>query len=373
MEAIGALTGGMAHDFNNLLAVVIGNLDILVDRKKDDPDVKELGGEALDAALRGADLTQRLLAFARRQTLQPRAINLNETIEDLRKLLSRTLGENIEISLDLDPDLWSTVADPAGLDACLTNLATNARDAMPKGGSLLIVTANRHLDTDYAATHAEVTPGDYAMIEVSDTGAGMTPDVAQRVFEPFFTTKQPGRGTGLGLSMVYGFIKQSGGHINLYSEPGIGTTFRLYLPRTAARTSAPTAKSTVTAPAAALGEMILTVEDNRSLRRVVVRQLTQMGYRVLEAENAAEALKTLETEKIDLLFSDVVMAGGMSGIDLARTALQRWPALKVLLTSGFPETKLNGNGHGPIPARLLNKPYRKEDLARAILAALGHS
>jgi len=369
MEAIGNLTGGLAHDFNNLLAIVIGNLDILVDRKKGDADVKELGGEALDAALRGADLTQRLLAFARRQPLQPRPVDLNALVTELTKLLRRTLGENIEITLDLDPDLWLTVVDPSQLDAALTNLATNARDAMPDGGSLIVVTGNRRLDEDYAAQHADVRPGEYAMIEVSDTGDGMTHELMQRVFEPFFTTKEEGKGTGLGLSMVYGFIKQSGGHVNVYSEPGIGTTFRLYLPRDETARAAGAA-TTATEAVAGHGESVLAVEDNASLRRVVVRQLRELGYQVMEAENAAAAMKVLEREPVDLLFTDVIMIGGASGIELAREALARWPDLKVLITSGFPETKLNGNGRAAIPARLLNKPFRKEDLARAIREAL---
>jgi signal transduction histidine kinase/CheY-like chemotaxis protein len=370
MEAIGNLTGGMAHDFNNLLAIVIGNLDILVDRKKGDTDVRELGGEALEAALRGADLTQRMLAFARRQPLQPRPVDLNALIAELDKLLSRTLGENIEISLDLDPELWPTVVDPSQLDAALTNLATNARDVMPDGGSLIVVTGNRRLDADYAAEHAEVVPGDYAMIEVSDTGIGMEPAVVERVFEPFFTTKEHGKGTGLGLSMVYGFIKQSGGHINVYSEPGIGTTFRLYLPRSE-RGDATAGAAAAAETTSGRGETVLAVEDNASLRRVVVRQLHELGYRVLEAESAPAAMKILEREPVDLLFTDVVMTGGSSGIELARDALARWPQLKVLITSGFPEVKLNGNGRAAIPARLLNKPYRKEDLARAIRETMG--
>jgi CheY-like chemotaxis protein/two-component sensor histidine kinase len=371
MEAIGALTGGIAHDFNNLLAIVIGNLDILVERKKDDSDVKELGGEALDAALRGADLTQRLLAFARRQSLQPRQVDLNVLITDITKLLGRTIGQNIEITLDLEPNLAPVVVDPVQLDAALTNLATNARDAMPSGGSLIILTGNRRLDTDYAAEHAEVTVGDYAMVEVSDTGSGIEPEVLQRVFEPFFTTKPIGKGSGLGLSMVYGFIKQSGGHINVYSEPGIGTTFRLYLPQARLPDKTPVATVAGAASAVGGGETVLAVEDNASLRRVVVRQLKEMGYRVLEAENAVTAMSVLEREPVDLLFTDVVMATGASGIELARDALKRWPRLKVLITSGFPETKLNGNGDGPIPARLLNKPYRKEDLALAVRETLG--
>lgn len=369
MEAIGNLTGGLAHDFNNLLAIVIGNLDILVERKRDDPDVTELGGEALDAALRGADLTQRLLAFARRQPLQPQEVDVNTLVSELMKLLERTIGQNIEISLDLDPALWRTVVDPAQLDAALANLATNARDAMPNGGGLIVVTGNRLLDADYAAQHADLKPGEYVMIEVSDTGTGMAANIAQQIFDPFFTTKTEGRGTGLGLSMVYGFVKQSGGHVNVYSEPGIGTTFRLYFPR-AIGMSGVDRPNAVAQTAPGRGETILVVEDNAALRRVVSRQLRELGYRVLDAESATAATAVLEKESVDLLFTDVVMAGGASGIELAREALGGWPGLKVLITSGFPETKLNGNGNGPIPAKLLSKPYRKDDLARTIREAL---
>jgi signal transduction histidine kinase len=231
MEAIGNLTGGMAHDFNNLLAIIIGNLDLLAERKNADKDDAELVKSALDAAMRGADLTRRLLAFARRQPLQPQRVNPNELIGETVKLLGRMLGQHIEIITELRADVWPVTVDPAQLASSITNLATNARDAMPNGGSLTIVTGNRTLDADYAEQHAEVTPGDYAMIEISDSGSGMPPDIVARIFEPFFTTKETGKGTGLGLSMVFGFIKQSGGHINVYSELGVGTTFRLYLPR----------------------------------------------------------------------------------------------------------------------------------------------
>jgi PAS domain S-box-containing protein len=231
MEAIGTLTGGMAHDFNNLLSVIIGNLDLARSMSGITCEVDELVGEALDAALRGADLTRRLLAFARRQALQPAAIEINRLVTDLARLLSRTLGEQITLQLDLAPQLWLAVTDPAQLEAAVTNLATNARDAMPLGGKLAITTSNRLLDADYAARQLDVTPGDYVLIEVTDEGSGMAPDVLAHVFEPFFSTKDPGKGTGLGLAMVFGFMKQSGGHVSVYSEVGQGTTFRLYLPR----------------------------------------------------------------------------------------------------------------------------------------------
>ena len=369
MEAIGNLTGGMAHDFNNLLAIVIGNLDLLVAQRKDDKDVQLLAGEAMEASLRGADLTKRLLAFARRQPLQPKRIDLNEQIANITQLLRRTLSETIETRLDLDPALWPVVIDPAQLDASLTNLATNARDAMPKGGRLIIVTSNRHLDADYAEQYAEVTPGDYAMIEVSDSGTGMKPEIATRIFEPFFTTKERDKGTGLGLSMVFGFMKQSGGHISVYSEEGLGTTFRLFFPRATSGhdRDIPTVPATL---ARGGGETILAVEDNLSLRLVVARQLKELGYRVLEADDGNKALTILHNEPVDLLFTDIVMPGGMSGYDLAKAAMAGWPLLKVVLTSGFPDATFNGGVAPAAKIRLLSKPYRKDDLARALREVL---
>jgi two-component system, chemotaxis family, CheB/CheR fusion protein len=370
MEAIGNLTGGMAHDFNNMLGVIIGNIDLLRDLKGDDPDIDELTREALDAAFRGADLTRRLLAFARQQPLRPQHVDVNELVCGITRLLRRTIGEDVEISLDLAAELGPVVVDPAQLEASLTNLATNARDAMADGGRLMIVTGNRVLDADYAAQHAEVVPGGYVMLEVSDTGCGMTPEVMHRIFEPFFTTKSRDKGTGLGLSMVFGFIKQSGGHIGVYSEPGIGTTFRLFLPRMTA--DVPTIEeSAATALLHGRGESVLVVEDNAALRRVVTRQLGELGYRVLAAENAAAGLELLDRQSIDLLLTDIVMPGGINGRELARRARQRWPGIKIVFTSGFSEARLNGDA-GQLAActPLLSKPYRKEDLASAAREAL---
>ncbi len=369
MEAIGNLTGGMAHDFNNLLSIIIGNLDLLRGQLSDGavmaPDIGQFSGEALDAALRGADLTRRLLAFARRQPLQPLRIDVNDLVARMSNLVSRTLGGDIEIGLELGADVWPVIADPAQLEASLVNIFNNARDAMPKGGVLTVTTGNRNLDEDYAALHPGLASGHYTLIEVSDTGTGIPPELLSHIFEPFFTTKEQGPGTGLGLSMVFGFLKQSGGHINVYSEAGHGTTVRLYLPR--ATTAAGAAGTRATAAFERGGhETILAVEDNTELRRVVARQLIDLGYRLFEAEDGAAALKILESEPIDLLFTDIVMPGGMNGYDLARTAVSRWPAMKVLLTSGFPEAKLNGNGGPPVNMRLLTKPYRKDDLARAL-------
>ncbi|MDP1700748.1 MAG: PAS domain-containing protein [Aestuariivirga sp.] len=371
MEAIGNLTGGLAHDFNNLLGIIIGNLDLLRGQPGSgitrDPNLNQLSSEALDAALRGADLTRRLLAFARRQTLQPQRTDLNELIEGISKLLARTLGTDIEIKLDLEPKAWPANVDPSQLGASLINIVNNARDAMPNGGTLAIATSNRHLDEDYVAAHADLAPGDYTLIEVSDTGTGIPQELLDQIFEPFFTTKGQDKGTGLGLSMVFGFAKQSAGHINVYSEVGHGTTFRLYLPRDMTAAEAPEAPKTSIRQG---HETVLAVEDNAGLRRVVVRQLNDLGYRVLEAPDGAAALKVLEREPVDLLFTDIMMPGGMSGYDLAKNAVARWPSLKVLLTSGFPETRLNGNGNASVKMHLLTKPYRKDDLASALRKAL---
>jgi signal transduction histidine kinase/CheY-like chemotaxis protein len=366
LEAIGNLTGGIAHDFNNLLAIIIGNLDWLRE-SGGIGDNDELLRDALDAAVRGADMTRRLLAFARRQPLKPQAVDVNDLVGGITRLLRRSLSERIEIVLDLAPELPAVVVDPAQLEASLTNLANNARDAMPDGGRLAIATRARRLDADYAALHADVVPGDYVMIEVADRGCGMSAEVAARIFEPFFTTKVTGRGTGLGLSMVFGFVKQSGGHITVYSEPGVGTAVGLYLPVRAI--SAAETAAAWTSPARG-SETVLVVEDSALVRRVAARQLERLGYAVLEAQDAAEAMTRLEAGPVDLLFTDVVMPGAMTGPQLARAALGRWPHLKVLLTSGFPEAAMRDEpGAAALP--LLTKPYRAEELAGAVREVLG--
>ena len=360
MEAIGTLTGGLAHDFNNLLGIIIGNIDMLRDARPDDEEVTELSGEALDAAERGAELTRSLLAFARRQPLQPVRLELDVLIGGQVKLLSRLLGEDVEIRLDLADTVCPVVADPAQLQAALTNLATNARDAMPKGGKLTIATSHRKVDGDYTAANPDVPPGDYALIEVTDTGSGMPDEVRSRIFEPFYSTKEEG-GTGLGLSMVFGFMKQSGGHISVYSEVGVGTTFRLYLPCS----HVPEEKKAdlrADGPLAGRNETILAVEDSEPLRRIVVRQLRGLGYRVYEATSAAEALTALEGGQVDLLFTDVVMPGGVDGFKLIELARRKQPGIKVILTSGFPQSRFSKE-MGPGAFHLLSKPYRKDDLA----------
>ena len=369
MEAVGQLTGGLAHDFNNLLAIVIGNLDMLREIRAGDPATDELVRDALDSALRGADLTRRLLAFARRQPLQPEQVDINEVIGAIVRLLTRTLGENIAIELALSSNVWPVQIDRGQFEAVIANLATNARDAMPRGGSLLIATHNGRLDESYAAAHADVVSGDYVVIEVSDSGTGMPPEVLTRIFEPFFTTKEQGKGTGLGLSMVFGFMKQSGGHITVYSEFDKGTTFRLYLPRVLA---APVTQDERPEETASIGgnETVLVVEDNAGMRRIVVRQLSEAGYRLLEAPDAEAAMAIIDSpEPIDLLLTDVVMPGAMDGRDLARIAAVRRPGLRTLLTSGFPDARWGGTSPRT-GGRLLNKPYRKDELRRAVREAL---
>jgi PAS domain S-box-containing protein len=364
MEAIGNLTGGLAHDFNNLLGVVIGNLDLARDQVTDDELVVEMVGEALEAAWRGADLTRRLLAFARRQPLQAVVIDPNELVGDTVRLLRRLLGEHIEVALQLGDNVWPVNVDPAQLESSLANLATNARDAMPQGGRLLVRTGNTVLDADYAAAHGDARPGEFAVIEVNDTGIGMAPEVAARIFEPFFTTKAAGEGTGLGLSMVFGFIRQSGGHINVYSERGLGTTFRLYLPR--CDDAVAERDDSAILEARGSGECVLLVEDNAPMRRIALRQLRELGYRTLEAERAAEAIEILQRKRVDLLLTDIVMPGGLDGVELARLARERCPNLKIILTSGFPDVRTSAAGSLPADLRLLSKPYSKEALARAV-------
>ena len=370
MEAIGNLTGGMAHDFNNLLGVIIGNLDLASPAVGQAGDAGGLVNEALDAALRGADLTHRLLAFARRQPLHPRRVALNDLVSGITRLLERTLGENIRIVLALTEDVWPVIVDASQVEAALTNLATNARDAMPSGGVLRIATANRRLDADYAALQPDVALGDYAVIEVSDTGTGMPPEIVARIFEPFFTTKGPAQGTGLGLSMIFGFMKQSGGHINVYSEPNTGSTFRLFLPRADADTGEEPAQE-APAPVRGGGETVLIVEDNEALRRLVIRQVTELGYHVMSARSAVEALAILERETIDLLFTDIVMPGAIDGFGLERHVRAHWPDTKVVLTSGFPDARISADaGEAAVSVRILSKPYRKVDLARVMSVAL---
>lgn len=374
MEAIGNLTGGLAHDFNNILAIVIGNLDLLSDTSvPKDPDAVQLVADATTAALRGAELTRHLLAFSRRQPLDPEVFNINDRVEGVMKLLKRLLQEDIETAFVPGTGVWDVKADPVQLESVLANLAVNARDAMPTGGRLVVETRNVHLDSDYAVANAGVIPGDYVMIEVSDTGHGIPPEILSQVIEPFFTTKAVGKGSGLGLSMVYGFIKQSGGDLKIYSEVGRGTTVRIYLPRV--KTESDTVVTDDVGPdveTTTLAKTILVVDDNPDVRKMVVAQLKRFEHRIYEACDGHQALDILlRIPEIDLLFTDLVMPGGMNGLELARTARERHPGLKVLFTSGFPLSMMNEGMFGPDDV-LLSKPYRTLELQRKIADAFNH-
>jgi PAS domain S-box-containing protein len=369
METIGQLTGGIAHDFNNILTVITGTIEILEDGVAADPSLAEIAHMIDEAAVRGAELTQRLLAFARRQPLQPRTTDINTLIVDAAKLLRPTLGEHIEIESAFEGDAWPALVDPSQLTTGLINLALNARDAMPDGGKLVLETGNVHLDESYARSHAEVLPGPYVMIAVSDTGHGIPAAIRDRVFDPFFTTKGVGKGTGLGLSMVYGFVKQSNGHIKIYSEEGHGTTIKIYLPRAGAQSDEAAAAPTAVVEGGA--ETILAVEDDPLVRNYVAAQLTSLGYTAITAANAAEALTRIDGgEPFDLLFTDVIMPGSINGRQLADEALRRRPGIAVLFTSGYTENAIVHHGRLDPGVLLLAKPYRKSDLARMVRTAL---
>ncbi|MCK6451369.1 MAG: PAS domain S-box protein [Alphaproteobacteria bacterium] len=363
MEAVGQLTGGLAHDFNNLLTVITGNLEML-ERRLDQPEQRELLAEAQGAAELGAKLASRLLAFGRRQPLAPRPLDLSGLVDGMIDLLRRTLGANVAIETKLAQDIPETIADPGQVENVLLNLAINARDAMPDGGKLMIETAEAALDQQAVAGHPGLQPGRYAMLSVTDTGVGMPPEVLRRAFEPFFTTKSAGVGTGLGLSMVYGFVKQSGGSIQLYSEPGLGTTVRIYLPIRSEQLRGGETRKEELPPQPAKGEHILLVEDDARVRQVTVRRLKELGYRVVAVEGARAALDALERgEAVDLLFTDIIMPGGMTGIELAREVRSRLPAIKILFTSGYAEPQTVESGMLTANARWLAKPYSTRDLA----------
>jgi PAS domain S-box-containing protein len=371
MESIGQLTGGIAHDFNNMLTVITGTIDILADAVNDKPQLAAIAKLISEAADRGAELTGHLLAFARKQPLQPREIDVNVLMVESEKLLRRTLGEQIDIELQIAKDAWPALVDPTQLTTALLNLAVNARDAMPNGGKLTLETGNAVLDRNYTDANKDAQAGDYVMIAVSDTGGGIPEAIRHRVFEPFFTTKEVGKGTGLGLSMVYGFIKQSNGHIKVYSEEGHGTTLKLYLPR--ANAIAPEAMEEL--PEAALeggAETILVVEDDPLVRSSVTAQLRSLGYRALTARNAAEALAIADSgESFDLLFTDVIMPGDMNGRQLAEEMAKRRAPLKVLFTSGYTENAIIHHGRLDPGVHLLAKPYRTSDLAGMVRRAIG--
>lgn len=370
MEAIGQLTGGVAHDFNNLLQVIGSNLQLLQkDLPEDDPKYLRVQN-ALSGVKRGAKLAAQLLAFGRQQVLAPKPVNLGRLIHGMDDMLRRTLGEPIEIETIISGGLWNCVADPAQLENVILNLAINARDAMDHRGKLTLEAGNASLDDTYAKQHADVAAGQYVMLAVTDTGAGIAGDIIGKVFDPFFTTKPPGEGTGLGLSMIYGFVKQSGGHVKIYSEPGHGTTVRIYLPRTREKEAAEPADPGYS-PAATQGELVLVVEDDAAVRTTTVEMLRDLGYSVLEADSADSALAIVNSGiRIDLLFSDVVMPGKLRCTDLARKARERLPDVAVLFTSGYTQNAIVHAGRLDDDVELISKPYTREQLAQKMREVL---
>ncbi len=370
MEAIGHLTGGVAHDFNNLLQVIRGNLELLGPALKDKVQASQRLKNAIHGADRAAQLTRQLLAFARRQPLEPKVVNLGRLVGDMADMLNRALGESVSVETVIAGGLWNTLADPAQVESAILNLAINARDAMPEGGKLTIELTNAALDDAYVSREGvEIEPGQYVLLAISDTGHGMPAATLARVFEPFFTTKSVDKGTGLGLSMVFGFVKQSGGHIQIYSEEGEGTTVKIYLPRSrrAEELSAPLP----VAQLAGRSEVILVVEDEDMVRAAAVGMLRDMGYTCMHAANGAEALQMLKSgAKIDLLFTDVIMPGEVKSRDLANQAQALYPNLPVLFTSGYTENAIVHHGRLDEGVHLLSKPYQREDLARRVRSLL---
>ncbi len=374
MEVVGQLTGGLAHDLNNLLGIVIGNLDLIHDEIGHQHSAAPMVAAAIGACMRGAQLNRSLLAFSRQQDLAPQKVDVAAVLTNMAKLMQRTLGERIKLSVTTADELSPIRVDPAQLESAILNLSVNARDAMPEGGELIIEARNQQIDATYAAQNPEAVPGDYVLVAVSDTGIGMSPDVLARVYEPFFTTKEVGQGSGLGLSMVFGFMKQSGGHVKIYSDEGLGTTVRLYFPHDTADSHASTETNGEPHARPAIPERlsVLLVEDNEDLRRVAAKELVGLGCVVEEAIDAAHALTILNSGlRPDLLLTDVVMPGELDGVELAYEAVRMLPGLRVLLTSGFTERAAQGAAPRRLPWPLLSKPFRKSELAAAIRKAMG--
>ena len=371
LQAVGQLTGGVAHDFNNLLTVIQGSLDLLEEAFAEGDNRLGLLKDAMTAAERGAALTHQLLAFSRKQALRPRAVELNRLVEGMDGMLRRTLGEDVEIEFVAGPGLWRCHADPTELQNVILNLSLNARDAMPWGGKLTIEAANVRLDEVYALLHDEVRPGQYVLLGVTDTGSGMSPEVLTRAFDPFFTTKEVGKGSGLGLSMAFGFASQSGGHIRLESEEGKGTTVRIYLPRLDAEQMdlGALGEADNTLRPAGRGERILVVEDDPDVLDTATTALEALGYEpraAVDAESAAKLLRSEPPGSFSLLFTDVVLPGGRSGRDLAREAQEYDPGLPVLFTSGYTEDAIIHDGRLDPGVHLLKKPYWIGQLAQKV-------
>jgi PAS domain S-box-containing protein len=369
LEAVGQLTGGIAHDFNNLLTIISGNLELLEGSISNIQD-RELLSRASRAADSGARLTRRLLTFARRRQLAPEVINLNEQVRSMSELLRRTLGDTIDLQTSFGRDLWLTRADTGEVESAVINLAINARDAMPTGGKLSIRTDNAMLERDEVGFEGPLTAGDYVRISVSDNGIGMSKSVLGRVFEPFFTTKPPGRGTGLGLSTIYGFIKQSGGNITIYSEPGVGTTVNLYFPRCVDGMSVAAPPASAQQEEKASGERVLVVEDNSDVRALTVQRLRRLGYDVVEHATGAAARDALQAGlEVDLVFSDIMMPGGLTGVDLGKWISKHRSALPVILTTGFAD-EATDTVIGAEAWPILRKPYTQQDLAEMLRKTL---
>ncbi|MEX2616172.1 MAG: PAS domain S-box protein [Alphaproteobacteria bacterium] len=367
MEAVGQLTGGIAHDFNNLLTVIIGNLELIQSQVHGDKLHEKQIGMALDAAQRGAELTRRLLSFSRRQVLEPKIADINALIDGMANLIQRTLGASISFETKLADRLPATLIDATHFESALLNLAVNARDAMPDGGKLVVETRQSRLNEHYAALVPDLAPGDYVVVSVSDTGCGIPADTIDRVFDPFFSTKNTGKGSGLGLSMVYGFIKQSKGHVTVYSEVGLGTTFRLYLPQSADDIDQESIGKPISETVKGGAETVLIVEDEEPVRATLALILEELGYTVVAASDGPSAIETLRGEiHIDLLLSDIVMPNGMNGRAVANAALEIRPGLKVLLTSGYPQETISYNGVLDEGINFIGKPYQSEELARKI-------
>jgi PAS domain S-box-containing protein len=368
MEAVGQLTGGVAHDFNNLLQVIVGNLEILQrNLPEESARLKRAAAQAMNGARRAGALTQRLLAFSRRQPLDPKPLNANALVTSLSELIHRTLGETVAVETVLAAGLWQVEADSNELEAAVLNLAVNARDAMPDGGRLTIETSNAHIDEAYAAAYAEVAPGQYVCIAVSDTGMGMDEATVAKAFEPFFTTKPVGHGTGLGLSQVYGFVKQSGGHVKIYSEVDQGTTVKIYLPRLALVTAVAEDVADLPVPEGEGEETILVVEDDDDVRTYSVEILRELGYRVVEAHDGPSALRLLERQAgVDLLLTDVVLPGGITGAQVAARARELKPNLKVLFTTGYARNAIIHHGRLDKGVRLITKPFGSAELASKV-------
>jgi signal transduction histidine kinase/ActR/RegA family two-component response regulator len=371
MEAVGQLTGGIAHDFNNLLAVILGNLELLSGEVGETGEVSEWTQRAIAAAERGGKLTHRLLAFSRKQALRPEPVDANALVRRMLELLRRTLGETVEIEVGGDAELWLSLVDPGQLENSLLNLAINAQDAMPGGGKLTIETSNARIDAAYAENQGDTVTGQYVLVAVSDTGEGMTEEVMDHAFEPFFTTKDVGKGSGLGLSMVYGFVKQSGGHVKIDSEVAKGTTIDLYLPRYFGDEKEATPGERAEALPRAEGKVVLVVEDDADLRTLIVRMLEALGYGAHEANSGPEALAVLPTlSQVDLLLTDVVLPGGMGGRELAEAVARERPGLPTLYMSGYAEDAIFHHGHLDEDIQLLHKPFRMADIARAVREAM---